>query len=71
MNAERIIENVKNACVLLNDEEQGIYYSSLEPWQKNFGFDKNGKEENKNAPSSGKDGQEQKDGQEDDPSSEP
>lgn len=24
MNAERIIENVKNACVLLNDEEQGI-----------------------------------------------
>lgn len=24
MNAERIIENVKNACVLLSDEEQGI-----------------------------------------------
>lgn len=29
---------ILNACGFEYDEEQGIYYSSVNPWQKNFGF---------------------------------
>ncbi len=32
------VTEILNACGFEYDEEQGIYYSSLEPWQKNFGF---------------------------------
>lgn len=30
--------NILNACGFEYDEKQGIYYSSIDPWQKNFGF---------------------------------
>ena len=29
---------ILNACGFEYDQEQGIYYSSINPWQKNFGF---------------------------------
>ena len=32
------VSEILNACGFEYDEKQGIYYSSLEPWQKNFGF---------------------------------
>ena len=32
------VTEILNTCGFEYDEEQGIYYSSLEPWQKNFGF---------------------------------
>lgn len=30
--------NILNACGFEYDKKQGIYYSSIDPWQKNFGF---------------------------------
>lgn len=30
--------NILNACGFEYDEKQGIYYSSIDPWQKYFGF---------------------------------
>ena len=30
--------NILNACGFEYDQEQGIYYSSVDPWQKYFGF---------------------------------
>lgn len=30
--------NILNACGFEYDQKQGIYYSSVDPWQKNFGF---------------------------------
>lgn len=32
------VTEILNTCGFEYDEKQGIYYSSLEPWQKNFGF---------------------------------
>ncbi len=32
------VGQILNACGFEYDEKQGIYYSSVNPWQKNFGF---------------------------------
>jgi len=32
------VKQILNACGFEYDDKQGIYYSSVDPWQKNFGF---------------------------------